>query len=71
MNESAPCVCMASTIMPRAPLPLRGFINAVGSASMKSVFKPMNVKPLPMPATRMSMAPEARNTPMATRMATR
>ena len=31
-KESAPCVCMVSIIMARAPLPENGFISAVGRA---------------------------------------
>ena len=39
-KESGPYVVMASTINPRAPLPLNGFISAVGSAPTKSLSIP-------------------------------
>ena len=39
---SAPCVCIASTISPLAPLPLRGFISMVGFKFMFSQSGPIN-----------------------------
>ena len=62
---------MASTIMPRAPLPLRGFMSAVGRAVTQSDGRPLCRTSHAMPSTSQSMAPEARNTPTPTRMATR
>ena len=62
---------MASTIMPLAPLPERGFISAVGSAPTKSLLPPMASTACRMPSISMSMAPDALNTPMPTSMATR
>ena len=57
--------------MPRAPLPDSGFMMAVGSASTNSAFDPVSPTSHLMAPMSQSMAPEARNTPMATRMATR
>ena len=62
---------MASTIMPRAPLPLSGFIRAVGSAPTHSASLPVLLTSAAMPSIAQSIAPEARNTPMLTSMATR
>ena len=57
--------------MARAPLPLRGFISAVGSADTKSVRSPMDENKLLRPSVRKVKAPEFRKTLMATSMATR
>ena len=62
---------MASTIMPRAPLPLSGFISAVGKAPTKPASPPQALTTAAMPSVNKSMAPEARNTPMPTKMATK
>ncbi len=62
---------MASSIRPLAPLPERGFMNAVGSAPTKSAFSPHCLTAHAMPSIIMPIAPDARNTPTATRMATR
>ena len=70
-NESAPNVVIASTIMPRAPLPLRGFIKAVGMPSTQRVSNPRAATAVFSPSTRKSSVPDARNMPTATRMATR
>jgi hypothetical protein len=70
-NESGPKWDMVSTIMALAPLPLRGFMMAVGRASTKSVFSPAVRTHHPIPPTRRSMAPEARKTAMPTNMPTR
>ena len=60
-----------SIISPRAPLPLRGFIIAVGRAATKSVSPPQNATHADTPSISISIAPEARNTPTATNIATR
>ena len=70
-NESAPYCIIASTISPRAPLPLSGRINAVGKAGTKSVFSPHNANNQPIPCTSRSIAPLARNIPTATSIAIR
>ncbi len=62
---------MASSISPRAPLPLSGFMKAVGRAPTKSVLTPHWATHQAMPSMSMSMAPEALKTPIATRIATR
>lgn len=49
-KESGPYVVMASTINPRAPLPLKGFISAVGSAPTKSLSIPHSFTALPIPS---------------------
>ena len=53
------------------PLPLSGFISAVGRAPTNSVSPPTRATHQAMPSIRKSIAPEARNTPMATSIATR
>ena len=60
---------MVSIINARAPLPLNGFISAVGNASTKRVSKPSNATPLAMPSTNTSIMPLARNIPIATNIA--
>src|SRR3712207_7645311 len=62
---------MASNIMPRAPLPLKGFMNAVGKPPTKSLFMPSCSTIHRMPPMSISMAPDALKTPTATNMATR
>ncbi|OQC02956.1 MAG: hypothetical protein BWX79_02722 [Alphaproteobacteria bacterium ADurb.Bin100] len=47
-NESTPCVCITSTMSPRAPEPERIFISPTGSAGRKSVFQPSAATPAPM-----------------------
>ena len=70
-NESAPCVCMVSIIMARAPLPENGFIRAVGSASTQRASKPSARTAPRIAPISSSSAPLARNTAIATSMATR
>ena len=62
---------MASIIIARAPLPLTGFISAVGSAGVKSVLRPSAVKNQVKPLTMNSSTPEWRSTLIATSMPTR
>ena len=71
INESAPWVVIASIISPLAPLPLRGFINATGSAPVNRVSKPSQAKNFSNPATMKSIAPDALKIPIATSIATR
>ena len=70
-NESAPWVVIASTIIPRAPEPERGFIKAVGSAPTHWASKPQRCTAHDTPSMSASIAPLARNTPIATSIATR
>ena len=42
-NESGPYVFIASSIIPRAPLPDSGFMNAVGKPPTKSVLSPHQI----------------------------
>ena len=60
-----------AAIIPRAPLPLSGFIRAVGNAPTKSESIPIASMARVMPAIKKSIAPEARNTAMATSIATK
>ena len=71
VNESGPNAVMQSTIMPREPLPLRGFISAVGNAPTQSVGAPSSAATHAMPPVIQSITPAARKTPMPTSMATR
>ena len=62
---------MASTIMPRAPPPESGFMSAVGRAPTHCVSMPISEISHFISSTSQSMAPEARKTPMLTKMAMR
>ena len=68
---SGPSVFIASIIMPRAPLPLSGFMNAVGSAGTTSFPMPKHPRTQEIPFMSKSIAPLARNTATPTRMAIR
>ena len=57
--------------MPRAPLPLSGFIRMVGRASTKRLSIPTASTPRRTPSIRKSIAPDARKTPTPTSTATR
>ena len=70
-KESTPKVLIVSIMSPRAPLPDKGFIRAVGRASTKLVSRPhVDIHHL-MLLMSISIAPEDRNTPIPTRMATK
>jgi len=60
-----------SIIMPRAPLPLSGFINAVGRPSTKRVSVPMAVKIFFIKLMTTSKVPLVRSMLMATSIPTR
>ena len=70
-SESGPWVVIASIISPRAPLPERGFMMAVGTAAERSGLMPTREKRCASPCSRSPIAPLARNIPTATRMAMR
>ena len=70
-SESAPCVVIASIISPRAPLPERGFMIAVGTAADRSGLMPTRENICASPCSSSPIAPLARNIPTATRMAMR
>lgn len=70
-NESAPYVFIASIMNPRAPVPLSGFMNAVGNASTKLVSAPVVPTIHRIPSMTKSSAPLALNIPTATSMAMR
>lgn len=70
-SESAPCVVIASSISPLAPLPLSGFMSAVGTAPAKSGLIPHISKHHASPFSSSSIAPHALNIPTATSMAMR
>ena len=62
---------MASIIIAREPLPLIGFISAVGRAGVKSVFMPSWLNTQVKPLTTNPSTPELRSTLIATSMPTR
>ena len=70
-SESAPWVAMASIISPRAPLPERGFMMAVGTAADRSGLMPTREKRYASPCSRSPIAPLARNIPTAMSIAIR
>jgi hypothetical protein len=66
-----PYVFIASIIIARAPLPLTGFMIAVGSAGVKSVLTPSCVKSQVKPLVMNPSTPELRSTLIATSIPTR
>ena len=70
-RESAPWVVMASIMSPRAPLPERGFMMAVGTAAERSGLMPRSENRWARPCSNNPMAPLARNMPTATSIAMR
>ena len=70
-SESAPWVVIASIISPRAPLPERGFMMAVGTAAERSGLIPTRENRYASPCSSSPIAPLARNIPTAMSMAMR